>query len=137
MLHVGIFLGPHQDFFFALHKIHFHVQLAPHFLDFVKSEKEVLVWAEENPDVKPSLIIVDLNSTSTKPLSIIAKLKAKFKKSTSVLGFVSHVQGDLKLKAQEAGCDAVMPRSAFSQNLPNLLRRHAATEEAEDHFNRA
>jgi hypothetical protein len=106
-------------------------------VDFVKSEKEVLVWAEENPDVKPSLIIVDLNSTSTKPLSIIAKLKAKFKKSTSVLGFVSHVQGDLKLKAQEAGCDAVMPRSAFSQNLPNLLRRHAATEEAEDHFNKA
>lgn len=106
-------------------------------VDFVKTEKDILAWAQENPEEKPSLIIVDLNSNSIKPLSIIAKLKSKFKKGTSVLGFVSHVQGDLKLKAQEAGCDAVMPRSAFSQNLPNLLRRHATTEEVEDNFNKA
>ena len=53
------------------------------------------------------------------------------KKGTSILGFVSHVQGDLKMKAQEAGCDSVMPRSAFSQNLPSLLRRHGAPEEPE------
>jgi hypothetical protein len=106
-------------------------------VDFVKSEKDILTWAEENPEDKPSLVIVDLNSNSIKPLSIIAKLKSKFKKGTSVLGFVSHVQGDLKLKAQEAGCDAVMPRSAFSQNLPNLLRRHATADETEDNFNKA
>jgi hypothetical protein len=56
------------------------------------------------------------------------------KKATSIVGFVSHVQGDLKVKALDAGCDAVMPRSAFSQNLPQLLRRHGATEE---HFEEA
>ncbi|HWZ45547.1 MAG TPA: hypothetical protein VNW97_18885 [Candidatus Saccharimonadales bacterium] len=106
-------------------------------VDFVKSEKDILAWALENPEEKPSLIIVDLNSNSIKPLSIITKLKSKFKKGTSVLGFVSHVQGDLKLKAQEAGCDAVMPRSAFSQNLPNLLRRHATADDVEDDFNKA
>jgi hypothetical protein len=39
----------------------------------------------------------------------------------------------LKVKAQEAGCDTVMPRSAFSQNLPNLLRRHAEEEDPFDH----
>jgi hypothetical protein len=38
----------------------------------------------------------------------------------------------LKAKAIEAGCDAVMPRSAFSQTLPNLLRRYGIEEE-EDH----
>jgi hypothetical protein len=27
------------------------------------------------------------------------------------------------------GCDMVLPRSAFSQNLPQLLRRHGAAEE--------
>ena len=48
----------------------------------------------------------------------------KLKRGTSVIGFLSHLQGDLKVKALEAGCDMVMPRSAFSQNLPNLLRRH-------------
>ena len=44
-------------------------------------------------------------------------------------GFLSHVQGDLKQKAHEGGCDMVLPRSAFSQNLPQLLRRHGAAEE--------
>ena len=91
----------------------------------------------ENPEEKPSLVIVDLNSNSIKPLTVISKLKSKLKKGTSIVGFVSHVQGDLKLKAQEAGCDAVMPRSAFSQTLPSLLRRHGAPDEAEDNrFNR-
>ena len=35
------------------------------------------------------------------------------------------------MKAVEAGCDTVMPRSAFSQSLPNLLRRYGLEEEEE------
>ncbi len=82
-------------------------------------------------DEKPSLVIFDLNNTNAKPLTTIPKVRSKLKKGTSILGFVSHVQGDLKMKAQDAGCDSVMPRSAFSQNLPSLLRRHGAPEEPE------
>jgi PleD family two-component response regulator len=106
-------------------------------VEFVKSEKELAEKTSDNPEERPSLIVVDLNSNSIKPLPIISKLRSKFKKPTSILGFVSHVQGDLKMKAQEAGCDVVMPRSAFSQNLPNILRRHAAEDEPEENFNRA
>ena len=106
-------------------------------VEFVKSEKELSEKTSENPEEKPSLIVVDLNSNSIKPLPIISKLRSKFKKPTSILGFVSHVQGDLKMKAQEAGCDVVMPRSAFSQNLPNILRRHGAEDEPDENFNRA
>ena len=58
-------------------------------------------------------------------------IKSKLKRGTSVIGFLSHLQGDLKAKAMEAGCDMVMPRSAFSQNLPNLLRRHGLDSELE------
>ena len=105
-------------------------------VEFVKTEKEI-AEKTENIEEKPSLIIVDLNSNSIKPLPVITKMRSKYKKGTSIVGFVSHVQGDLKLKAQEAGCDVVMPRSAFSQNLPNILRRHGAEEEVEDNFNRA
>jgi CheY-like chemotaxis protein len=97
-------------------------------VDFVKSDKELLERVQTNGAEQPSLIILDLNSAAAKPLSTIPKLKSKLK-GTSVIGFLSHVQGDLKLKAQQAGCDAVMPRSAFSQNLPQLLRRHGAPEE--------
>lgn len=106
-------------------------------VEFVKSEKELAEKTSDNPEEKPSLIVVDLNSNSIKPLPIISKLRSKFKKPTSILGFVSHVQGDLKMKAQEAGCDVVMPRSAFSQNLPNILRRHGAEDEPDENFNRA
>ncbi len=100
-------------------------------VDFVKAEKDVLdsiLGLEE----KPSLIIFDLNSNSGKPLVAIPKLKAKLKKDTNIIGFLSHIQGDLKVKAMEAGCDMVVPRSAFSQNLPNILRRHASDDMMDD-----
>jgi CheY-like chemotaxis protein len=107
-------------------------------VEFVKSEKEFDEREGQENEEKPSLIIVDLNINSIKPLPVISKLRSKFKKPTSILGFVSHVQGDLKIKAQEAGCDVVMPRSAFSQNLPSILRRHGAEDEPEDNtFNKA
>jgi len=97
-------------------------------VEFVKSEKGLLEHIGQNGDQKPSLIIFDLNNAAAKPLTTIARLKAKLKKKTNVIGFLSHVQGDLKMKALDAGCDMVLPRSAFSQNLPQLLRRHGAPE---------
>ncbi len=96
-------------------------------ISFVKTEKEVLDSVAAGED-KPSLVIIDLNHHTAKPLTIIPKLKAKFKKETNIIGFLSHLQGELKVKAQEVGCDMVLPRSAFSQNLPQLLRRHATSE---------
>lgn len=98
-------------------------------VEFVKTDKDMM--DKMNGDEKPSLIIFDLNNASVKPLSLIPKLKSKLKKGTSIIGFLSHVQGDLKQKAHEVGCDMVLPRSAFSQNLPQLLRRHGAPGDAE------
>lgn len=100
-------------------------------VEFVKSDKDLMEKMQQNGEEKPSLIIFDLNNNSVKPLTLIPKLKSKLKKSTSIIGFLSHVQGDLKQKAHEVGCDMVLPRSAFSQNLPQLLRRHGAPEDSE------
>jgi len=103
-------------------------------VEFVKSEKETIARITDAPDSeKPTLIVFDLNNLNAKPLALIPKFKAKFKKATSIVGFLNHLQGDLKMKAIEAGCDTVMPRSAFSQSLPNLLRRYGLEEE-EEHF---
>jgi len=98
-------------------------------VEFVKSESDLQERLKENGEEKPSLIIFDMNNANAKPLTLIPKLKTKLKRGTSIIGFLSHVQGDLKQKAHEVGCDMVLPRSAFSQNLPNLLRRHGAPEE--------
>lgn len=110
-----------DDLFFAT-KIGETARRAGVAVDFVKTEQEVLLMAEQHP----SLIIVDLNLNAVKPLPLIAKLKSNPDlKQTSILAFVSHVQGELKQKAQKAGCDMVLARSSFSQNLPQILKRHA------------
>jgi hypothetical protein len=105
-------------------------------VEFVKNDKDAIAKltdvAEED---RPALIVFDLNNASAKPMTLIPKLKTKFKKSTSIIGFLSHLQGELKAKATEAGCDSVMPRAAFSQNLPNLLRRYGIHDEEEPNFN--
>jgi CheY-like chemotaxis protein len=98
---------------------------------FVKADKDVIARLTDSEQERPSLIVFDLNNANAKPLTLIPKLRTKLKKGTSIIGFLSHLQGDLKAKAIEAGCDMVMPRSAFSQNLPNLLRRHGLDEEEE------
>jgi CheY-like chemotaxis protein len=97
-------------------------------VEFAKADKESLERITEAEE-KPALIIFDLNNANAKPLTTIPKLRGKLKKGTSIVGFLSHLQGDLKMKAQEAGCDMVVPRSAFSQNLPALLRRHSGVDE--------
>jgi hypothetical protein len=103
-------------------------------VEFVKGDKDVLTRiTDAAEEERPALLVFDLNNVANKPLTLIPKLKAKLKKSTSIIGFLSHLQGDLKMKAAEAGCDTVMPRSAFSQSLPNLLRRYGMEEE-EDNY---
>jgi hypothetical protein len=105
-------------------------------IEFVKNDKDSIakLTGVEEAD-RPALIVFDLNNANAKPMTLIPKLKTKFKKSTSIVGFLSHLQGDLKAKAVEAGCDSVMPRAAFSQNLPNLLRRYGIVEEDEANYN--
>lgn len=101
-------------------------------VEFAKGEKETVSRILDAPEgEKPTLLVFDLNNLNAKPMTLIPKFKTKLKKATSIVGFLNHLQGDLKLKAVEAGCDTVMPRSAFSQSLPNLLRRYGLEEEDE------
>ncbi len=99
----------------------------------LKPEKDVITRLTETAEEdRPALILFDLNNVGAKPLTLIPKIKTKLKRGTSIIGFVSQIQGDLKAKAIEAGCDTVMPRATFSQNLPNLLRRYGSVEEEQD-----
>ena len=67
----------------------------------------------------PGLVIVDLNARS-QPLAAIERVRAS-QKNLRVVAFLSHVQRDLAAQAQAAGCNEVMPRSAFTQNLAAIL----------------
>lgn len=110
-----------NDLFFTV-KINDAARRAGVPVEFVKDERALMKSAEENP----ALIIIDLNFAGIKPLQTITRLKSNpALKNISLLAYLSHVQGELKQKAHDLGCDMVLARSAFSQNLAQLLHRHA------------
>jgi CheY-like chemotaxis protein len=110
-----------EDLFFTV-KINEAAKRAGLAITFVKSEHDAL----EQAKLHPALIIMDINFQGVDPLNLIRKLKAdEHTKGINLLGYLSHVQGELKQQAQAAGCDMVLARSAFSQNLPQILKRHS------------
>jgi DNA-binding NarL/FixJ family response regulator len=70
-------------------------------------------------DPSPRLVIVDLNARSG-PIQTIQRLRAEHN-GLRVVAFLSHVQTELAAEARAAGCDEVMPRSVFTQNLAAIL----------------
>jgi PleD family two-component response regulator len=113
-----------DDLFFTV-KINDAAKRAGLQVEFIKNEKDLLDKAK---DERPALIIFDLNFGAIQPLKVISKLKSSSElKSISLIGYLSHVQGELKQKAHETGCDMVLARSALSQNLSQILKRHAGT----------
>lgn len=68
------------------------------------------------------LMIVDLNSVRCEPISLLTLMKKDDElRSVPTLGFASHVRTDLFEAAKDAGCDRVLARSAFSEQLPLIL----------------
>lgn len=77
---------------------------------------------------RPTLVILDLNCTKLKPLEVIARLKAdEDLKDIPTLGYVSHVQTDVIAAARATGIDEVLARSAFSDQLGQILTVPRAT----------
>jgi DNA-binding NarL/FixJ family response regulator len=68
---------------------------------------------------RPQLVIVDLNARS-QPIAAIEKLRAAAPE-VRVVAFLSHVQRELAEQAKNAGCEEVLPRSVFTQNLAQIL----------------
>ena len=74
-------------------------------------------------EAQPQAIFIDLNSRGLSAVDWIQALKADpATQPIRIVGFASHVQEQLISAARGAGCDTVMARSAFTQQLPHLLR---------------
>jgi CheY-like chemotaxis protein len=93
--------------------------------------EQLLKAAEASPD---ALILVDLNARQG-ALDAVVRLCAETSRGDRpagpedgpdnprrVIAFLSHVQTDLAERARAAGCQDVMPRSKFTQNLAEILR---------------
>ena len=68
------------------------------------------------------LIICDLNATRIDPVTLSKTLKADDTlRSIPLIGFFSHVDTELQRQAIDAGFDRVLPRSAFTAKLPQIM----------------
>ena len=85
---------------------------------FVKSISDVIEKVREDT---PALIIADLNARCD-AIELARALKTDENlNEIPILGFFSHVETELQQAALSAGFDRVVPRSAFTKNLPEIL----------------
>ena len=71
----------------------------------------------------PSVVVADLHATRCDPFALAESFKGDAAlANVTLVGFFSHVQTELKDRALAAGFDRVLPRSAFVQQLPQILR---------------
>ena len=88
---------------------------------FARSAEAARAALESTP---PSLVILDLNGTRVDPLGVVASMKSNPRLADiPTVGFVSHVQTDVIDRARAAGVAEVLARSAFTQQLADILKR--------------
>ena len=86
---------------------------------FVRSAEAAIESARQQT---PSLIIVDLHSRGVDPFALAESLKSDDQlRGLSLIGFFSHVETALQRRAEQAGYDRVLSRSAFTKHLPEIL----------------
>jgi CheY-like chemotaxis protein len=96
---------------------------------FVKDKAVALEQLKTNPGV----VIFDLNCVSADPLDLIRAIKENPETAAiPTIGFISHVQTEMKQKAQDLGCGTVVARSVFAQNLPTILAGIATGAQARE-----
>src|SRR6202162_6546754 len=112
------------DDLFFLAKVHETAKHTGVTLETGATGEHLLKAAAASP---AALILVDLNARQG-ALDAVEQLCASNGavngegKPRGVIAFLSHVQTDLAERARAAGCQDVMPRSKFTQNLAEILR---------------
>jgi PleD family two-component response regulator len=90
---------------------------------FARSTDAALAEMRKNA---PTLVILDLNNPRTNPLDIVSAMKQDAAlAAVPTVGFASHVQTDVINAARQAGVGEVLARSAFTQQLGEILTRQA------------
>jgi PleD family two-component response regulator len=107
-----------EDIFFAA-KIRAAAEAAGVEVAFPRSDR---AFNESAANDAPALVVCDLQSQRHDPFALAAAFKSDERlKGVPLVGFFSHVETELKRRAEAAGFDHVLPRSAFSQRLPDIL----------------
>jgi CheY-like chemotaxis protein len=84
-----------------------------------RSADAALTKARETP---PTCVIVDLHNPGLDLPTFLADLRETCPVMPHVIGYGSHVETEVLKTARKAGCDRVMPRSQFVQELEMGLK---------------
>lgn len=90
-------------------------------IEFAKSKDDALARAGAGTCV----VVIDLNAGKFAGVDLVCELKLR---GVPVLAFLSHVNVELRAKAEEAGADWVLARSALAVNINAIFREFAAGE---------
>jgi CheY-like chemotaxis protein len=89
-------------------------------VEFIRDPAALFSAAADEP---PALVIADLQAQRLDPFALTARLKAdEHLRTVPVIGFFAHVQTELHQRARQAGFDRVLPRSAFTNELVEILK---------------
>lgn len=103
----------------------------------VRSARDVetlLRLAAEHP---PACVIVDLQHAGLDLPSLLRDLAAACPQPPRVVGYGSHVAVETLRAARQAGCDPVLPRSKFVEDLPTALPGWLSVEPPADEERRS
>ncbi len=83
-----------------------------------KTAADLIVAARQHP---PAGVIVDLQNPGLDFPVLLAELRAGCPAMPRVIAYGSHVEAGVLRAARQAGCDRVMPRSQFAEELETAI----------------
>ncbi len=84
----------------------------------VRTTADLLAAARESP---PGGVIVDVHNSGLDLPTLLAELKAACPAMPRVIAYGSHVEAATLRAARQAGCDPVLPRSQFVEELETKI----------------
>lgn len=87
----------------------------------VKSARDsatLLTLARQSP---PSCVLIDLHNPGLDLASLLGEMKATCPMLPRIVAYGSHVEAATLHAARQLGCDLVLPRSKFVEDLPQEL----------------
>ena len=84
---------------------------------FVTAKELVKACADQNA----AAVLIELSNNGDGLAAVRALRQGRVAETMTVIGFLSHVDKALAREAEAAGVSQVMPRSQFSETLPDLL----------------
>ncbi len=89
---------------------------------FAVEEDTLLISLQEET---PFLLFIDIGLSSLDGPSLIQKLKQNpATRSIPIVAFGNSLRSDLLQDAKEMGADLVLPKSAFREQLPKIIRHY-------------